>query len=163
MLTRWNDLGLGDWNRHFTTLHDLRREMDRLFWNFERGWSHPDPRLGHASVTGLGRGAWPRVSIRDTGSELRLWAEVPGLKEQELDITVEQNSLTLRGERRAEAPEGYAVHRQERGGLAFARSFTLPCRVDTEHVSATLKNGVLELTLPKAAEAKPRQIQVKAS
>jgi HSP20 family protein len=135
--------------------------MDRLFLDFERGWGvGHDPRAQGSWTTSA---AWPRIALYDSGSELRLRAEVPGLSEKDLDISVEQSSLTIRGERATEAPEGYSVHRQERGNRSFARSFTLPCRVDAERATANLKNGVLEMTLPKVAEEQPRQIHVKVS
>lgn len=162
MLTRWSDFGFGDLDRHFSALSDLRREMDRLFTDFERGWGFESPRLAIGAGP-VARSAWPRVSVNDTGSELRLRAEVPGLSEKDLDVTVEQSSLTIRGQRQADVPEGYSVHRQERGAMSFARSFTLPCRVDAEKVTANLKNGILEMTLPKVAEEQPKQIQVRAS
>lgn len=155
MLTRWNDFGLGGPDWPWTPLSALRRDMDRLFTDYERGWPGETRR-------GAG-GVWPRVSMYDAGSELRLRAEVPGLSEKDLDVSIQQGSLTLKGQRTTEAPEGYAVHRQERGALSFARSFTLPCRVDVEKVSARLKDGVLEMSLPKAAEERPRQIQVQGS
>jgi len=156
MLTRWNEFGFGDFDRHFSVLNSLRREMDRVFGDFERGY-------GHDYLQASGQGLAPRLSVQDTGAELRVRAEVPGLTQKDLQITVEQSSLTIRGQRKVEEPKGYSVHRQERGQLSFARSFTLPSRIDAEKAVAELKNGVLELTLPKLAEAQPRQIQVRAS
>ena len=161
MLTRWSELGLGGLDRELSALNDLRNQMDRLFLDFERGWSPGrEPRVQSGWTSGT---AWPRIALYDSGSELQLRAEVPGLSEKDLDISVEQSSLTIRGERRTEVPEGYSVHRQERGNRSFARSFALPCRIDAEKATANLKNGVLEMTLPKVAEEQPRQIQVKVS
>lgn len=157
MLTRWNDFGIGGLDRELSALNDLRNHMDRLFLDFEQGWGRPQ-----AERRGL-RGTWPRIALHDAGSELRLRAEVPGISEKDLDISVEQSSLTIRGERRTEAPEGYSVHRQERASHSFARSFTLPCRIDAEKATANLKNGILEMTLPKVAEEQPRRIQVRMS
>jgi HSP20 family protein len=149
-------MGFGGLDRELSALNDLRNQMDRLFLDFERGW-------GRGAGGGWMTRAWPRVALYDAGSELRLRAEVPGVSERELDISVEQSSLTIRGERKIEAPEGYSVHRQERGSRTFARSFTLPCRIDAEKATANLKNGILEMTLPKVAEEQPRQIQVRVS
>jgi len=161
MLTRWNDIGFGGLGRELSALNDLRNQMDRLFLDFERGWDVArDPRRAASGSAGA---SWPRISLHDAGAELRLLAEVPGVSEKDLDISVEQSSLTIRGERKAEAPEGYSVHRQERGNYSFARSFTLPCRIDAEKTTANLKNGILELTLPKVAEEQPRQIQVEVA
>lgn len=103
------------------------------------------------------------MSLYDAGTELRLLAEVPGVSEKDLNVSVEKSSLSIRGERKVEVPEGYSVHRQERGTLSFARSFALPCRIDAEKTTANLRNGVLEMKLPKVAEEQPRQIQVRAS
>ncbi len=161
MLTRWNDIGLGGLERQLTSLNDLRNQMDRLFLDFERDWgAGGDARGGQAWIAGA---AWPRIGVYDNGAELRVLAEVPGVSEKDLDISIEQSSLTIRGERKAEVPEGYSVHRQERGSHSFARSFTLPCRVDVEKATARLKNGILEMTMPKVAEEQPRQIQVQVS
>ena len=161
MLTRWNELGFGGLDRELSALKDLRNHMDRLFLDFERGWA--PGRDSRAQSNWAAGTAWPRIALYDSGSELQLRAEVPGLSEKDLDISVEQSSLTIRGDRRTEIPEGYSVHRQERGNRSFARSFTLPCRIDAEKASANLKNGVLEMTVPKVAEEQPRQVQVKVS
>lgn len=161
MLTRWNELGLGGLDRELSALNDLRNQMDRLFLDFERGWGlGREPREESGWVASSG---WPRIALYDAGPELRLRAEVPGVSEKDLDISVEQSSLTIRGERATAVPEGYSVHRQERGARRFARSFTLPCRVDAEKVTANLKHGVLEMSLPKVVEEQPRQIQVQVS
>jgi len=156
MLARLSDLGFGDLDRGFSAFNDLRREMDRLFDAFNRDFG-----LGEFIRPVYGRPF--RVSLTDEGNELHLRAELPGFSEKDLTITVEQGSLTIRGERKTEVPEGYSAHRQERGTLQFARSFTLPSVVNPKKVEAVLKNGVLELTMPKAEEAQPREIQVKAA
>jgi HSP20 family protein len=161
MLTRWNELGSGALDRELSVLNDLRNQMDRLFLDFERGWG--TGRDLQPQTSWMRGSAWPRIALYDSGAELRLRAEVPGISEKDLDISVEQSALTIRGERTTEVPEGYSVHRQERGNRSFARSFTLPCRIDAERATANLKNGVLEMTLPKVAEEQPRQIQVQVS
>ncbi len=161
MLARWNDIGFGGLERELSALNDLRNQMDRLFLDFERGWGvGRDPRRAQGLTGGS---SWPRVGLYDAGTELRLVAELPGVSEKDLDISVEQSSLTIRGERKAEVPEGYSVHRQERGNYSFARSFTLPCRIDAEKTTASLRNGILELALPKVAEEQPKQIQVRVA
>ncbi len=150
MLTRWNDWGLRDVERTLAEFDGLRREMNRLFEGQE----------GQRRAFGGLTAAWPRVGLYDQGAALVLVAELPGIAKENIDISLDQGVLTLKGERRPDAPEGYSVHRQERGHLKFARSFTLPCLVDAEKTTANLKNGVLTLTLPKAPEAQPRQITV---
>lgn len=110
-------------------------------------------------------GTWyPAVDIFDNEREIVLKAELPGLKKEDIDIHVEDNLLTLRGERKREEEvkeKGY--YRSERAYGTFSRSFTLPATVDVKKIGASYKDGVLAVTLPKAEEAKPRQIEVKVS
>jgi HSP20 family protein len=139
-----------DFARSFGLLEDFRRRLDRAFDDVSGAdWS--------ASA------AWPRASLEDTGSELVLVAEVPGLESKDLEITGSRDTLTVAGRRDTSLPDGAALHRQERGQMSFARSFALPVHVDPDRVSADLKDGLLTITLPKAAEARPRQISVQAS
>ena len=152
MLTRWFDWGDLEWARDLAELDTLRREMDRLF--ADRSPSRPR----RAMPT-----SFPRIGLFDAKEQLVLRAELPGVAESDLDISVEEGVLSLRGTRKVELPKGYTVHRQERPETSFARSFALPCRVDADKATASLKNGVLTLQLPKAPEVKPRQITVKAS
>jgi HSP20 family protein len=142
-----------DYDRTYGALDDFRRRMDRLFEGFDARW-------GAGEAYGA---TWPRAELRDTGSELVLEAEVPGLSDKDIQLTVTQDTLGLAGERKVEVPEGYSVHRRERGNHRFARSWALPTKIDTERVAATVKNGVLTVTMPKSAEARPRQITVRAT
>ena len=89
-------------------------------------------------------------------------ADVPGLSEKDVQVTLNERGLSLSGERKVVAPEGYSAHRQERSHVKFARSLQLPCKVNPDQASASVKNGVLTITLAKAAEAQPRQIAVRA-
>jgi HSP20 family protein len=132
----------------------LRREMNHLFFDFERGFP------GLARQTS---GSWPRATLEDTGAALIVRADLPGVEDKALELSVEEGTLSIKGERQDSAPEGYSVHRKERGAFRFTRSFALPAKVDVEKVQAVLKHGVLTVTLPKAKEAQPRQISVKAS
>ena len=145
MLTRWNDF-----ERSVAMLDEFRRRMDAMFSDYDRG-AFPT-----AST------AWPRVNMYDADSQVILEAEVPGVSRDDVDITVTQDVLALSGRRSTNAPEGYSVHRRERGAMQFARSFSLRDRVDPEKVGAELKDGVLTITLEKAPEAQPRKISVKA-
>jgi HSP20 family protein len=137
--------------RSFGVLEDFRRRMDRVFDD-----------LGHAEA-GVGVTGWPRASLEDKGGELVLEAEVPGLTEKDLGLTLTADTLRLSGERQVTVPEGASVQRRERPALRFARTFALPVRVDTEHTVAAVKDGILTITMPKAADARPRQITIKAS
>lgn len=153
MLTRWFDWGDLDWARSLAELDTLRTEMDRLFADIA-----PVARTRRAPVT-----SFPRIGLFDAKEQLVLRAELPGVAENDLEITVADGVLSLRGTRKVESPQGYTVHRQERPETAFARSFSLPCKVDADKANATLKNGVLTMMIPKAPEVKPRQITVKAT
>lgn len=100
--------------------------------------------------------AVPRVNLYDAGSRLILKADVPGLTRADVAITLRGGDLSIAGERRVVAPEGYSALRQERSHVRFSRALTLPCALDPEQTTATVKDGVLSLTLVKAATAQPR-------
>lgn len=106
-------------------------------------------------------GTFPPVNVREDRDQLYVEAELPGLNQDDLEVLVEGDQLTLRGERKPAADEG-RWHRQERGFGRFQRTFTLPVAVDADKVEARLEHGVLFLTLPKSEAAKPRKIAVKA-
>lgn len=154
MLTRFSDwsgwptFAFRDFPRSFGAFDQLRHEMDRLLFDFERG--APEART-------------PNVRLEDTGAALLVRAEVPGLEAKDVEISATASTLTVRGERKVTAPEGYGVHRNERTSYRFARTFELPTKIDADKVEASLQNGVLTIALPKAAEARPKQITVKAS
>ncbi len=145
-----------DFDRTFATMDHLRRRLDRLFEDFE-----PRPARGRDAER-MWSGRFPKISFADTGSGLVLEADVPGLGDKDVQLSIHQDVLTISGERKQDAPQGFYVHRQERRPVKFSRSFALPCKVDPEKSTATLKNGVLTLTLAKAVEAQPRQIAIKA-
>ena len=112
------------------------------------------------------RGEWfPPVDIYENGhDEIVLKAELPGLQREDIELRVENNTLTLRGERKRDTEiKQEQYHRVERSYGAFSRSFSLPSRIDTEKVRAEFKEGVLSIKLPVKAEAKPRQIEVAVS
>ena len=150
MLTRWSNL-----DRTFAALDDFRRRMDRLFYDFDQATGEDRWLTGGST--------WPRMGVHDDGNRLLVYAEVPGLSDKDLQLSLNRNVLTVSGERSVEIPEGYAAHRRERGAYRFSRSFSLPCAVDPEKTTATAKDGVLTVALEKAPEAKPRQITVQAS
>ncbi|MGC4094165.1 MAG: Hsp20/alpha crystallin family protein [Polyangiaceae bacterium] len=128
--------------------------MNRLFYDFENG---------AADVDAERNGVAPRVSLEDGGATLLVRAEVPGLSDKDVELTLDAGTLTIKGQRREETPEGYSTHRKERSAFRFSRSFQLPTKVDPEKTEAVLKNGVLSVTLHKAQEARPRQISVRTS
>jgi HSP20 family protein len=103
------------------------------------------------------------LGLEDRGEALVVTASVPGIRREEIDIMVEGDVLTLKGERKTDAPEGYRLVRAERGALRLFRQVELPCRVSADAASADLSNGVLTITLPKAPEARPRKIAIHSS
>lgn len=137
----------------FRELRGLQDEMNRLFLT---NYARPDDRE-------IARGAWsPNVDIFENKDQLVLEAELPGLKPEDVNVSIENNVLTIHGERRFEKrDEGDNFHRVERAYGSFTRSFTLPPTVSSENVNAMFDNGVLRLTLAKREEAKPRRIEIK--
>jgi HSP20 family protein len=116
---------------------------------------------------GLEKGTWaPPVDIYEDAERITLVADLPGVEQKSIDIRLENGLLSLRGERKATRPEAGPGHRDgyqrvERVQGSFARSFTVPNLIDAEKILAAMKDGVLTLTLPKRAEAQPRQIKVR--
>ena len=103
----------------------------------------------------------PAVDVYENGEKVVLKLDVPGIKEEDLDIRVENQTLSVRGERKFEAEEKEEnFHRIERRYGSFFRSFSLPTTVDTENVNASYNAGVLKLELKKKASAQPRQIKI---
>ena len=137
-------------------LHDVRREMDRLFDRvLNRGWDG-----GGAD----GPTAWiPPMDIVETEDSIRCSIELPGMKADDIELTVEDDVLTVSGERsheREERAEEGGYRRFERRWGRFERRIRLPQELDADQVQAHYENGVLELLLPKPEEKKPRRIPV---
>ena len=102
----------------------------------------------------------PALDLYESGDHLVALVEVPGMRKEDIDISLHDGTLTISGERKQESTKGETAQRTERYVGTFRRSITLPTRVDAGKVSATYENGILKVTLPKAEEAKPKQIQV---
>jgi len=143
VLTRWEP---------FRELNTLQSRLNRLFEEQTRGGSEES----------LTAGAFvPPVDVYEDEHSIQLKLEVPGIEEKDLDIKVENNVLTVSGERKFEKEEKEENFRRvERRYGSFTRSFTLPNTVNPEDVSADYSNGVLKIKLGKRAEAKPKQIKV---
>lgn len=110
---------------------------------------------------GITRSWSPAVDVVETPERYEVRAELPGVKKEDVEINVENNVLTLRGERKFEKDEQKEnFHRIERAYGSFVRSFTLPTRVNPEQVEAKFDTGVLTIQIPKAAEARPRKIEI---
>ena len=140
----------------FRDLVAVQDRLNRIFDDTFRG----NPR-GTEEDWALG-GQWaPSVDIFEHEGNLVLRAELPGIEPKDVDVHVENNVLTLRGERKFESEvKREKYHRVERAYGTFSRSFTLPNVVDTEKIKAEYKDGMLQVTLPQREEAKPKQIQV---
>ncbi len=136
----------------FRDMVTLREKMNRLFEDQFTGKEGKD----------IVQGTWvPSVDIYENESELILTAEVPGVKEDDIEIKIEDNTLSISGERKFEKEtkeENY--HRIERSYGSFYRSFTLPNFIDHEKIKAEHENGLLRITMPKRAELKARKVQV---
>ena len=111
------------------------------------------------------RGTWaPAVDIYEVDGALVLKAELPGMQREDIDVNIENNTLTIRGERKLDTEiKQDSFHRVERAYGSFVRSFSLPNTIDAAKVAAEYKNGVLSVTLPVREEAKPRTINIEVA
>ncbi len=152
MIIRWDPF---DIRSAFQAFEELREKMERLSQEVFQPWAGEE-----LWETRNWKGA-PYVHIRDLGDRYLMLMDAPGLDEKSLKISANAEGITISGERKNTAPEGYAVYRQERPSFQFSRSFSFPSRIDVEKISATLKDGILNVEIHKAPEAKPREISVK--
>jgi HSP20 family protein len=137
-------------------LNQLRDEMSRVFEDFVRG----APLLNRLGLPAAG--LFPAMNLWEDEQKLYAEAELPGFNLNDLEIFVVGNELTIKGERQEEHREKAAYHRRERTLGTFSRIVRLPIEIDADGVEATLKDGVLTITLPKSEQARPRKVQVKA-
>ena len=148
MLTRWNPTN---------EAANLSQRMERLFNEMaERG-------LWRTSEERPLRGSWvPAINILERQDSMVITADLPGLKAEDVEVTVDEGTLSIRGERKLEeVSEGESYHRVERLYGVFERTFTLPNSVDVEKIEARFSNGEMTLTLPKREESKPRSVKIK--
>jgi HSP20 family protein len=144
----------------FTRINDIERlfgTMDLLRRKLEDGYPNYGKPLGYNWTM---EESFPRTNLYENGDCFEVRAEVPGIKKEDLKVKVQGNYLEISGSRISDVPEGYKAHKTERDSESFSRSFTLPAEVDTRKVEATLKNGILFLTLPKSEAAKPKKINI---
>ena len=141
-LVRWDPIG---------ELDSLQGDMNRLFDRFFEG----------RAANGTARRWIPAMDLVETDDHLVLRGDLPGMSEDDIDIEIKDNVLTVSGERKAESEEkGEGYHRVERAFGSFSRSLTLPQGVDADQIKAEFDKGVLEVTIPKPAEAKPTRVQI---
>ena len=137
----------------FRDMVTLRERMNKLF---------EDMAAARGEEKDLATSSWaPAVDIYETENEVVLTAEIPGIEEKDVEIKVEDSTLTLMGERKFEKEtkeENY--HRIERAYGSFFRSFTLPNYIDQDKIEAEHENGILKVRMPKRAELKPRKVKI---
>jgi HSP20 family protein len=136
-LDRWSNLR-----------NELNSFFDMPFWS------------GFGRTGQLFTGWSPALDLYESGDHLVAVVELPGMRKEDIDISLHDGTLTISGERKRQINNGETTQRTERYVGTFRRSIALPTRVDASKVGATYQNGILKVTLPKAEEAKPKQIQV---
>ena len=139
----------------FDEFERMRRDMDRMF---DRG-------LGRPSIRAVARGSFPAINVGTTPEAFYVYAFAPGLDTKTLDLSIQQNLLTITGERKTEPPSGEArggYHLRERFSGDFKRVLALPDSADPEKVEASYRDGILKIVVGKREAAKPRQISVQS-
>ncbi len=151
-ITRWDP---------FSELSTIQERLNELFTQPTGFFARPISLFRGAEAALAAPGFVPPVDVYEDEQNIVVTAELPGIEEKDLNISVENNVLTITGERKMEKEEKKEnFQRIERRYGRFTRSFTLPATVDAENVSADFTNGILKITLPKLAEAKPKQIKI---
>jgi HSP20 family protein len=152
-LIRWDPEH--DLDRVSADFFGFQREISRVFDNFLRGGINADEAFQPSYWT-------PAVDIAELENEYIVKMELAGVNKDDVKISLESNILTIKGQKKQERDEkNKNVHHLERSYGSFQRSFTLPTKVKTDNIDAVFKEGVLSISLPKAEEAKPKQIDVK--
>jgi len=135
----------------------MERQAEQAQREFQRLWGNLGSSQSRSSL-------FPALNIYDDGESFIVRAEVPGVDPKDLDVSATGDTLTIRGKREIEpAGKECSYHRRERSGGEFRRAFSLPDSVDTSKVMAMVKDGILEVRLPRAEAAKQRKIQIQAS
>lgn len=157
-LTRWQRPDLSVWPT-FGRLFNLRDELDRLFEGSVGGLARGSQLLGRGSQL---LGLWnPAVDLYEDKDNVIVKAELPGMKREDIEVSLHDGALSISGERKdGEKVENAEACRTERFTGRFHRTLTLPAQVKADQVNAQYKDGILTVTLPKVEEAKPRQIKV---
>jgi HSP20 family protein len=140
---------------NYNTLRRLNTALDEAFY----GWPFQQDESG--SITS----SWhPACDVFEDKESVKIVAELPGVKPEDVKLSLENNLLTIRGEKKQEAEErSERVHRYERSYGSFERTFVLPSTVDGDKISAEYQNGVLTVVVPKAEKARPREIPVRTA
>lgn len=145
-LLQWRDVA-----DPFRDLDLMRSAMDRMFGNYR-------------TRAGMPRGVFPLLNITETEDNLTIRAEMPGMNPKDVEITATHDAVTIRGERRPAAVDREVnYHQREREFGSFNRIIAMPCEVNSEKIRASYRDGILTIVLPKAEQAKPKQIEIKTS
>jgi HSP20 family protein len=156
MVSFWRNTSPSPWDENNDPFSALRREMNRLFDNAFGGFGLPS--LGNPAFGGV---APPKIDVSESENEIRIAAELPGIDEKSVEVTLTGEMLTIRGERKEEHEEKqHNYHVRERTHASFSRSLPLPFGADPNQVKAAFKNGVLTVTIPKPAEARQKQHRI---
>lgn len=144
-----NEESLAVRRREMDPFMQMRREIDQMFNGMLGDWAGPMNLLDRTL------GSWmPQVDVNETAKEIRVTAELPGMEEKDLEVSLVEGALTIKGEKSEEREEEKGdVHRSERRYGMFERTIPLPSEVDADKVKASFKKGVLKITLPKTREA----------
>lgn len=138
-----------NWNSPWRTLDLLTQQLSRAWEDLDRYGEAP---AGYAQT----------ARLNDTGGELELSVELPGVTKDNVELSVTGDSVFVRASREVQVPEGYTPHRRERSSYKFEHAWKLPVPVESQKAEAQLRDGVLTVKLPKAPNAQPKQITVKA-
>jgi HSP20 family protein len=150
-IIRYHNQGRSDLAQAFDRFGTLRDELDRLF----------DSSLAPIFRTPGSFSRWaPALDVYQDKDQITVVAELPGFKKEDIDLSLHNGVLTISGERKQEEKKGEEGYRNERFFGRFQRSVTLPAGIDGDRVKATYQDGILKVVLPKAEEAKPKQIEV---
>ncbi|MGE5153006.1 MAG: Hsp20/alpha crystallin family protein [Bdellovibrio bacteriovorus] len=135
----------------FDDLRRMQQELEEVF----------GPRTWPAGIRSVVRGTYPPINVAATSQGIDVYCFAAGLAPSAFDISIQQNLLTVAGERRVEVPEGAQYYRQERFDGAFKRVITLPDDADPEQVSAQYEDGILHIAIRRRESSRPRQIEIK--
>ena len=138
-------------NDLFDQFERMHRQMDRLFGDSG----------GARGIRSVASGTFPAINVGASPEQVDVYVFAAGMDPRSLDISLQKNLLTVSGERRVESPENVEFYRQERFNGSFRRVITLPEDVDPDKVSATYRDGVLQITVQRCEAVRPRQIEVK--
>jgi HSP20 family protein len=150
-------IGWREFDDTLRTLDVLQRHVDRAF-----DGGGPALRVAADRVLRPAGAAWPAMNVFETKEAFMVKAEIPGVPENAVEVSVEDDQVIVSGERKCDVPQGYKAHVRVRRPTTFTRRVSLSSGIDADGVTATLKDGVLTVLIPKAKEALPRKIEVKA-